>query len=189
MEYTIKKGIINYFKIYDDIAAIDAAVFSDDMCGTFKNELSRYLKYPREFVILYADGKAVAYIQYFPVTDSYAAKIYADNRIHDDDITAKDLNRLKKYNFSHIYLLSAAMLPDYWGGEAMKILGKAFSEELIRLHSAGYYIRDIISTAISDKGRSTLSAFGLKDIKTLEGGYSLYAGSMADFISAYEIKK
>lgn len=189
MAYKIKDNIFTYITDGDDIARIDSAVFSEDMCGTFKNELSRYIKYPKELIVLYDDDEAIGYIQYFPITDEFTSKLYSDDTIHDDDITAKDIKFLRKYDFMSIYILSVALMPEYHGGEAMKKLGEAFSDTIIKLHKSGFFIRDIISTAISDKGRGTLSRFGLKNIKTLQGGYSLYACKIADFIKAREEKQ
>lgn len=186
MSYEIKYGKTVFLKYGRDIASIDEAVFTKDMQGTFKNELLRYLKYPNEFIVLLKDGKVIAYMQYFPLVAEYANKVMEDDEIHDDNIVGKDIKRLSKNEPNDIYLLSVAMYQDYHGTDAMQVLARAMSEKLLAIHDAGYPIGRIISTAISDKGRSTLSKFGLDNIKTLQGGYSLFVGDIDTWRESYK---
>ena len=182
MAFRIKKKFYNVFKLMKDISSVDQTVFEGEMTGTVKNELKRFCKNPRSFICLYDDKKIAGYLTYYAVTPAFAAAVRTDMDIHDDEIAPHDIMPWVKGKKHYVYILSIAMMPEYHGTEAMKLLGNAFSEEVSQLEREGYGFKEFSSTAISDGGERALSKFGLKYYKTINEGYKVYLCSGEEFV-------
>lgn len=177
----IKKQFEDVGKMLEGIHEIDKMVFEGEMVGTIENEMKRFSKNPDSFIVLYDDERIVGYLTYYTVTPEFAKAVREDYKIHDDDIEPKDIVPFTKGESHYVYLLSVAILPEYQGGSAMKLIGRAFKDEIIERRKNGYEFAEFSSTAISDGGERALGGFGLKYYKTIEQGYKVYLCSGEEF--------
>lgn len=174
MAFVIKKYFDDADQMLLDIHEIDKIVFEGEMIGTIENEKKRFEKNSRSFIVLYDEHRAIGYITYYATTPDFAECVKRDNVIHDDDISPDEIVGFVKGRKHYIYILSIAILPEYQGGKAMKMLGNAFKNEVTDMKKEGYIFEEFLSTAISPDGERALSGFGLYHYKTIEKGYKVY---------------
>lgn len=181
MHFTVQKRFFNIIKLFKEVAGIDARVFPEALWGTAKNELRRFMKNPRSFLLLRCGKKAAGYMCYFPISAKLVQNIRQDDKIHDDDISHRDVARYHKGHAHSIYILSVAVDPKYQKTSAMKILARAFRRELSLLNDSGCTVEMLQATAVSDAGRRTLERFGLRPLKEIRDGYTVYEADYAAF--------
>jgi hypothetical protein len=181
MEFIVQKHFFNIFKLFKEISYIDMQVFPKELWGTARNELLRYVKNPHSFIVIRDGRRAIGYMCYFPVSDRLAQSVRDDDIIHDDDIAHQDVMRYVKGRAHNIYILSIAVDPMYQKTSAMKMLAHAFRSDLAARDACGCAIAFLQATAVSNAGRRTLERFGLKALKNIKDGYTIYEADYGTF--------
>ncbi len=181
MEVTIQKHFFNVIKLFKEISRIDAQVFPRELWGTARMEVLGYFKNRYCFIVLRGGRRGAGYMCYFPVSDRLAQSVRDDDVIHDDDIPPADVMRYVKGRAHNIYILSVAIDPAYQKTSAMKALARAFRRDLAARHAGGYAVALLQATAVSDAGRRVLERFGLKALKDIKNGYTVYEADYDTF--------
>lgn len=177
---------INFLK---EILKLDSKVYPSDLQGDIKSLENRFLKNKESYQLLYTENNTlIGYICYFPITNDLSKDIYKSSKIHDDDITEKDIVNYSKTISSDVYVISVVIDPDYRDGNAVKTLTEGFEKDIKTRVNEGYLINNVLGTAISDDGRKFLSNMNFKKIKNIENGYTLMGCKAEDLMVLKDYK-
>ncbi len=170
------------FKVDDlkAVIALDKLVYPEDLQGVFEEEKARYEKVPESFLFLKHNENIVGYFCAFPITKTLRNRMLKENRLFDNDITPNDMEVFAINNHHSLFIISIVVHPNHRGAPA-KLLLDAFYEHVNSLQNNGFLIDDLMAYAVSGKGASTLTRYGLKPLKEVEKGYTMYYGTYSDF--------
>ena len=140
------------------IMDIDCACYSAEYAGELEKMVARYEKNPQSFVCVADEGRAIGYINFFPVTPVLWEEIVETGmRIRDDDITPDEVADYSKEHENFLFIISVVIMPDYRDDRGViQLLSDSFIEYLNRLESAGFLIGGISGTAVSEDGEKFL---------------------------------
>ena len=172
----------------EDVFAIDRAVYSPALCGKIENLYKRYDFCPDSFILVYDGDTLAGYLNMFPISDGLYHELNAPDffRMRDDDIEPREMQAWSQEKENDLFIISVAILPEYRGGETIKLLGNTCLAFLREKDEAGYKIGSISGSAISIGGEKFLKRFGGKFIKELEDGYKYYLADRESIRSVIE---
>lgn len=140
------------------IMDIDCTCYSAEYAGELGKMVARYEKNPKSFVCVTDEGKAIGYINFFPVQPALWEEIIETGmHIRDDDITPEEVADYSKEHENRLFILSVVILPAYRDDRSViQLLSDSFVEYLNRLESEGFPIGAISGTAVSGDGEKFL---------------------------------
>ncbi|MDR1803309.1 MAG: GNAT family N-acetyltransferase [Treponema sp.] len=153
--------------IFDSIQEIDRSVFHENGLSDKQSDIDRYEAYKDSYIFALDDNKIIGYFCYFPITEEFYKSIIEGIKVYDGDIASSDICNLNN-NSNYIFLLSAAILPDYQKKGISRQFSEIFMEEISRIK-----IREIVSYAFTEGGERLLNILGLKKYKDMEDGIKL----------------
>jgi GNAT superfamily N-acetyltransferase len=159
-------------EIFDSIQEIDKSVFHDDALATQQSDIERYEAYKDSYIFALSNGKIIGYLCYFPITEKFYESVIEGIKVYDGDIANTDICNLRD-DFNYIFLLSAAIKPEF----QKKDISKQFSEILVK-EFAKIKIRDMVSYAFTASGEHFLNHIGLKSYNEMEDGIKLMRVSL-----------
>lgn len=163
----------------EEVRGIEQLVYPPNLVCSHAAMLERWKKVADSFIFLRQGQQLMAYINLFPMSEQLAQSVLEDDTIHDDDITAAQLEDYCPGRGHHLYLLSVAMRPELQGSDAVIALTGALSAFLRRQEERGCRIDSISATTVSDAGRRTASRLGLQAWRTINEGYVVYHADRA----------
>lgn len=172
-DFTDKKEID---KVLHDVFEIDKAVYSPELCGSFRNLCARFDKCQDAFILVY-DGETLAgYVTFVLAGETLYTELTDPNSsaMRDDDITPDEIEDWCEGKDHHVFIVSIAVKPDYQHGGAVKVLAKSLLTFLREKEAAGYHIASISGSAVSGGGAYFLQRFHAKKEKMVDGGYTYY---------------
>ena len=161
-----------------DLLRIDAFVFDSSILGS-DNSIRRRFNANRDMCILaYDNSEAVGYIAFFPITENLRERMMNENKAYDDEIVADDiLPYTDKHDFD-VFLISAAILPDYQGkGIGAELMKRCFDFLSDKVQS-GCKIKNAYSYAFTDAGARILGKAGFAEVKKIEDPKSVYTARL-----------
>lgn len=140
------------------IMDIDVTCYSAEYAGELDKMVARYEKNPKSFVCVTDCGKAIGYINFFPVKQALWEEIIETGmHIRDDDITPDEVADYSKEQGNRLFILSVVILPEYRKDKSViRLLSDSFVGYLNRLESEGFLIDAISGTAVSEDGEKFL---------------------------------
>ncbi len=140
------------------IMDIDCACYSAEYAGELENMVVRYEKNPKSFVCVTDGGRAIGYINFFPVVPALWEEIVETGmRIRDDDITPEEVADYSTEHENNLFIISVLILPEYRSDRrVIKLLSDSFISYLNRLEAEGFPIGAISGTAVSEDGEKFL---------------------------------
>lgn len=179
---TVPRGFI------EDVFAIDRTVYRPELCGIIGNLYKRYDFCPDSFILVYDGDTLAGYMNMFPIARTLYEQLNAPDffGMRDDDIEPREMQGWSKEKENDLFIISVAILPEYRGGEAIKLLGNTCLAFLREKDAGGYKIGSIAGSAISTGGEKFLKRFGGKFIKELEDGYKYYLADRESIRSVIE---
>jgi GNAT superfamily N-acetyltransferase len=163
-----------------DLITIDAAVFSENLRGTFGSIYKRFIANRDVLALLYESSLLIGYMCFFPICGELREQICCENRLFDADITDEMVALYEVGKKHHLYLISAAVLPAYQGKGASKHLICSFYKQILTKREQGIGFESALSTAVTDGGRRMLEKMGFCKIKTLCDECDLYELQFSD---------
>ena len=176
MSLTIKTGLTAPVGFIEDVYAIDKTVYSAELCGIIENLYKRYNFCPDSFLLVYDGDTLAGYLNFFPIGRELYEELNAPDffGMRDDDIEPREMDRWREDKPNDLFIISVAILPEYRGGEAIRLIGNGFLSFLQKKQGEGYPIGSIAGSAVSAGGENFLKRFGARYIKELEDGYKYY---------------
>lgn len=192
MALTVKTGLNAPKDFLDSVFALEKIVYPPDLWGKKENLQSRYEKNNESYILIYDDEKLAGYINFFPISDRIDNDLlnYESQKMWDDDITADDITPWEDAN--NVFILSVVTAPEYRDGEAIILLGNAFTNFICEKCANGKKIISISGAAVSEGGENFLTRYRAEFFKPLEHGYKYYrtdAVNIAEFIKNKTYKK
>jgi len=158
--------------IFDSIQEIDRSVFHDNGLATQQSDIDRYEAYKDSYIFALCEGKIIGYFCYFPITEKFHKSVIEGIKVYDGDIESTDICNLKD-DFNYIFLLSAAIRPEFQKMGISRQFYEIFIEEFSKIK-----IKDMVSYAFSEGGEHLLNHIGLKNYKEMEDGIKLMRGPL-----------
>jgi len=155
---------------------IDKAVYSPELCGSFKNLRNRYEKCKDAFILAYDGEELVGYVTFILAGDELYKELIdpESTAMRDDDITPDEIVDWQEGCGHHLFILSIAVHPRFQGGGAVKLLAKSLLEFLREKEEAGFRIDSISGSAVSGGGATFLRRLHAVYEKDVEGGYQYH---------------
>jgi hypothetical protein len=113
-------------RLINEILEIDALVYPKHLQGTFEEVYGRFCANRDIFILLYDDKKLIGYLCLFTIKDSLYEQILSGNKLFDSDIPGEMLEQYKPHNVYKLYLISAAIHPEYPKEWIIKSIDKRF---------------------------------------------------------------
>lgn len=173
-KYTIKYSDENTSSdVIYDLMDIEKDVYKENERGHFDSIERRFNKNKQMFILLYDEDKIIGYLCFFPITKELHDRILHNDDFYDDNIEAKDVIPYGKENY--IYFISIALYKKYQGLGFGKKMMDAFMKKLKEKESAGYKIKDILASAVSQQGERIAKKYGFALLNDMskQFGYKL----------------
>ena len=176
MALRIETGLTAPDGFIESVFRIDRSVYSPELCGKIENLYKRYEYCPDSFLLVYDGDVLAGYLNFFPISD----KLYAQMNdpeffgMRDDDIEPSEMDLWRTDKLNDLFIISVAIIPEYRGGEAIKLLGNSFLAYLREKDKAGYKLGSIAGSAVSDGGAGFLKRLHGSFVKELVDGYRYY---------------
>jgi ribosomal protein S18 acetylase RimI-like enzyme len=100
-------------------------------------------------------------------------EILVENRLFDSDIPGVLLERYTPFSKYRLYLISAAIHPEYQGKGLAKYLVRGFYGYLLEKKKENIYFTSALSTAVTSEGRIMLDKMGFMEVKKLNSDYTI----------------
>jgi GNAT superfamily N-acetyltransferase len=170
-------------KLINDILKIDSAVFPKFLQGTFVEVYGRFKANRDIFILLYSENDLIGYLCLFPVKDILYKQILNEKRLFDSDMSGELIERYEPFNTYKLYLISAAIHPEYQRKGLSKHLIDGFFQYILEKKKNNIFFSTALSTSVTVAGRVMLKKMGFKEKKTLLGGYVLHELDIVDAFS------
>ncbi len=163
-------------KALKDVFAIDKAVYSPELCGSFRNLRARFDACQDAFVLVYDGDELAGYVTFVLAGEELYRELSdpQSTAMRDDDITPDEIVDWCKGRGHHLFIISIAVKPKYQGGNTVKLLAKGFLAFLREKEAAGYRIDSISGSAVSGGGAAFLRRLHAVYEKDVEGGYQYH---------------
>ena len=160
----------------ESVFRIDRSVYSPALCGKIENLYKRYEFCPDSFLLVYDGDVLAGYLNVFPISDALYAQMNDPEffGMRDDDIEPAEMDTWRQDKLNHLFIISVAIIPEYRGGETIKLLGNTFLSFLREKDAAGYRLGSIAGSAVSEGGANFLKRMRGTFVKELEDGYKYY---------------
>ena len=172
----IRKYSINDIEanLISSVLEVDSLAFAEDFQGTYSEEYDRFIANKDTYVFLYDGAKMVGYLNLFPIKRELYEQIISEDRLFDSDIPGEMIEQYVPSRSYDLYLLSAAIRPDYQKRGLSKLLVKGFFEYLLEKKNDGILFSSALSTAVTNEGSLLLERMGFGRKKDITGGHGLY---------------
>lgn len=182
MALRVETGLTLPRSFIEDVFDIDKSVYSPALCGKIENLYKRYDFCPDSFILVYDGDTLAGYLNLFPISDALYRQLNAPDffGMRDDDILPSEMDTWRRDKFNHLFIISLAIIPEYRGGETIKLLGNTCLDFLRQKEDAGYKIGSVAGSAISAGGENFLKRLYGKFVKELEDGYKYYMADTED---------
>ncbi len=176
LEYKKITEVADPLATLKEVFDIDKAVYSPELCGSFRNLHDRYEKCQDAFVLVYDGDELAGYVTFILAGDELYKELTdpKSTAMRDDDITPDEIVDWREGEGHHLFILSIAVKPKYKHGETVKVLAKSLLAFLREREAAGYRIDSISGSAVSGGGASFLRRLQATYEKDVDGGYLYY---------------
>lgn len=173
LEYKKITEVADPYATLKEVFEIDKAVYSPELCGSFRNLVARYEKCRDAFILVYDDGKLSGYVTFILAGEELYKELIdpESHAMRDDDITPDEMVDWCEGEGHHLFILSIAVKPSYQGGGTVKLLAKSLLAFLREKEEAGFRIDSISGSAVSGGGATFLRRLHAKYEKEVDGGY------------------
>lgn len=163
-----------------EILNIDRQVYAEDMQGTYNSVYSRFEKNKDSYILAIdeVNDKIIGYFCFFPITEKLFSKIINEDAVYDDNIRPSDICSYKEKNY--LFFISAAILPKYQDGIAIRRLTAEFIQFLKQKIRSGHEIEAILAFVISSDGRRFAKRLFFKLKRQISEEFSLYICTKED---------
>ena len=169
-----KNAAVEDDKLINDILNIDSMVFPKHLQGTFEEVKSRFLVNRDMFILLHDEDKLIGYMCFFPVKDELYGEILKGEKLFDSDIPANLLEQYNEFNTYKMFVISAAIIPEYQGKGLSKQLIKGFYKHLLEKKEKNILFSAALSVAVTGGGEHLLNLMKFQKVKVLPTGHALY---------------
>lgn len=144
----------------NEILEIDSLVYPEGLRGSFAS-LSERFQRNRESYILAMDGGVIAgYFCFFPVNPELAGKIRGTGGFFDDGIKPDQV--LPYGELNDIFLISAAVRPEWRNDLAIRLLSREFAAFFRKKENAGFHVKSLSCCAVSEDGERLAGRLGMR---------------------------
>lgn len=173
LEYKRITEVADPYATLKQVFEIDKAVYSPELCGTFKNLCVRYEKCKDAFILVYDGDKLAGYVTFVLAGEELYKELTdpASTAMRDDDITPDEMVDWCEGEGHHLFIISIAVHPEFQGGGTVKLLAKSLLAFLREKEEAGFRIDSISGSAVSGGGASFLRRLHAVYEKEVDGGY------------------
>lgn len=172
MELQVSINLKDSGKFIRQILAIDSVVYPEELQGTFTSVSERFYRNRDSYILAMDHGLIVGYFCFFPVNLELYKRINTVNSFYDDDIKPDQIVPYGTVN--NLFLISAAIHPDWQDGEAIGLLSKGFRIFLREKEKNRFHINSLNCYITSENGAKLAKRFGMKKIYTKNNLYSFY---------------
>jgi|GEM_PF-2615226 len=159
-----------------DIYEIETLVFSEDIAGD-ANATKISFEYNPLTIVGARDsrtGKIVAFINTYPITESFYEKILSGN-FDDTKITTEDIMQYNQPGFYKMYISSLCIHPKYNRTAAFGVVYKALAEMIASLaKDKDVYISEMVADCATRKGAIICENIGMKKCVGTSHGTTVY---------------
>jgi GNAT superfamily N-acetyltransferase len=160
---------------------LDMLVYPPHLRGSFDEIYGRFTANRDIFVLLFDKGKIIGYLCFFPVKDDLYERILAEDKLFDSDISAEMIESYKSGRTYKLFLISAAIHPEYQRKGLSRRLLEGFHEFLQKKNGENIGFSTALAAAVSPAGAHMCQKLGFAEIKRLPGDYILYELSLDKF--------
>ena len=145
----------------NQVLEIDSLVYPKDLQGSFQSVSKRYHKNKDCLILAVENDSIIGYFCFFPITEELFNHISNNVTFIDDDLNEKDI--LENAENSNIFLLSAAIHPEYQNGTAILKLLRSF-----KAYIKNKGIKSLCAYAISPIGEKLARHLGMEKKYSVE---------------------
>lgn len=173
MALTLKRSNEAPSDFIKTVYEIEKKTYSAELCGILENQIARYEFENDSFLLVYDGDALVGYVNFLLLSDTLFEQMKDKSRheMRDDDISPSELCHWRRDSLNHLFIISVVVIPEYRGGEAVKMLGNGLLEYIREKENAGYPIGSISGSAVSDGGSNFMKRFRGVFHKEVDGGY------------------
>jgi GNAT superfamily N-acetyltransferase len=153
---------------------IDSVVYDEDLQGNFEDIYGRFKANRDMFVLLYNKELLIGYMCFFPITDELYERIKEEDRLFDTDINGTQILDYKPNNSYKLYVLSAAIRPEYQGKGYFRLLSDGFNQFITEKREKNITFISALTTSVSEAGYAIVKKLGFEEYKTLSCGYIVH---------------
>lgn len=142
-----------------EILEIDSLCYPKEFQGSFTSLAGRFRANRDSYITAVEGGVIIGYFCFFPVNAELLYAMKTAGSFFDDNIRPDQIAPYGRAN--DLFLISAAIRPDYQNGEAIRLLSRGFQNFLQNKEVMGMRVESLSCCAVSKDGERLAERLGM----------------------------